>query len=179
VLAKPSVEQALRPHRMPSSVVVAPMAEHHAHLPLVAEWFVSEWPNWYGPGGPGNVSADVAAFAESETILPVGVLAFLKGRPVGAGALKAESITSHKHLSPWAAAGYVVPELRGQGIGSALLASLVAKGRAMGYETIYCGTSTAQSLLMRCGWQAIDSMVVEGKQLTVFRSADPPSTARP
>ncbi|MCK7493268.1 MAG: GNAT family N-acetyltransferase [Comamonadaceae bacterium] len=110
---------------------------------------------------------------ESETVLPVGVLAFIEGRPVGAGALKAESIATHKHLSPWAAAGYVVPQLRGRGIGAALLASLVAKGRAMGYKAIYCGTSTAQSLLMRCGWQAIESTAVEGKQLMVFRSAAP------
>jgi hypothetical protein len=41
----------------------------------------------------------------------------------------------------------------------------------MGYEAIYCGTSTSRSLLMRCGWQAIDATFVEGKQLTVFRSA--------
>jgi GNAT superfamily N-acetyltransferase len=156
---------------MPAAVIVAPMAEHRGLLPLVAEWFVAEWPSWYGPGGPGDVSADLAAFAESERVLPVGVIALLEGRPVGAGALKAESISSHKHLSPWAAAGYVVPELRGQGVGAALLASLVAMGRAIGYEAIYCGTSTAQSLLMRCGWHAIESTVVGGRQLVVFRSA--------
>jgi len=155
---------------MPAAVDVAPMAEHRALLPLVAEWFVSEWPNWYGPGGPGDVSADLTAFAASQTVLPVGVIAFLEGRPVGAGALKAESIASHKHLSPWAVAGYVAPEFRGQGIGAALLASLVAQGRLIGYEAIYCGTSTAQRLLMRCGWQAVESTVVEGRPLTVFRS---------
>jgi GNAT superfamily N-acetyltransferase len=146
------------------------MARHRALLPLVVEWFVAEWPGWYGPGGPGDVSADLAAFAESESVLPVGLMAFVEGRPVGAGALKAESITSHKHLSPWAAAGCVVPTFRGQGIGAALLASLANHSRAMGHEAIYCGTSTAQSLLLRCGWQAIDTTVAEGKPLTVFRS---------
>jgi GNAT superfamily N-acetyltransferase len=163
-----ALSRALRMH---AAVNIAPMARHRALLPLVAGWFVAEWPGWYGPGGPGNAWADLTAFAEAQTVLPVGLMAFVDGRPVGAGALKAESIASHKHLSPWAVAGYVLPEFRGRGIGAALLASLAAKGRAMGYETIYCGTSTSQSLLMRCGWQAIDATVVEGKQLTVFRSA--------
>lgn len=156
---------------MPAAVNVAPMAEHRSLLPLVAEWFVSEWPGWYGPDGPGDVWADLTAFAASDSVLPVGVIAFVEGRPVGAGALKAESIPSHKHLSPWAAAGYVVPTCRGRGVGAALLAGLAAKGRSMGYEAIYCGTSTAQRLLMRCGWQAIASTVVDGKHLVVFRSA--------
>jgi len=161
----------VRPHKMPAAVIVAPMAKHRALLPVVAQWFISEWPSWYGADGPGDVSADLAAFAASERELPVGVVALLDGRPVGAGALKAESISSHQHLSPWAAAGYVVPEFRGQGIGAALLAGLVAKSHAMGYKAIYCGTSTARSLLLRCGWQAIESTVVEGRQLMVFRNA--------
>jgi GNAT superfamily N-acetyltransferase len=154
---------------MPSHLHIAPMAEHRDLLPLIAQWFVSEWPGWYGPGGPGDASADVAAFATSRSALPVGLVAFLEGQPVGAGALKAESIPTHRHLSPWAAAGYVLPGQRGQGVGAALLAGLASQARAMGYAQIYCGTSTARTLLVRCGWQAIDSTVIEGRPLEVYR----------
>jgi GNAT superfamily N-acetyltransferase len=154
-----------------AAVRVAPMSEHRVLLPRVAAWFVAEWPGWYGPGGPGDASADLAAFAAGETSLPIGVIAFAQGEPVGAGALKTESIASHRHLSPWAAAGYVRPEFRGCGIGAALLKELLARAGAMGYESIYCGTSTAQSLLVRSGWQSVDSTWVEGKPLTIFRSA--------
>lgn len=157
---------------MPTPITIAPLAQHRDLLPLVAAWFVAEWPAWYGPGGPGDIWADLEAFAASERALPVGLVALVDGQPVGAAALKAESIASHRHLSPWAAAGYVVPELRGQGIGAAMLVGLVATARALGHATVYCGTSSAQSLLLRSGWQAIDTVLQEGKPLTVFRSPD-------
>ena len=155
---------------MSTPVTIAPLSQHQPLLPLVADWFVAEWPAWYGPGGRGDLWADLHAFAAADGALPVGVLAFRDGRAVGAAALKAESIASHRHLSPWAAAGYVLPELRGQGIGAALLVGLVATARAMGHATVYCGTRSARSLLLRSGWQAIDSTLMEGEPLTVFRS---------
>ena len=94
-------------------ISVEPMARHPGLVPLVAEWFVCEWPGWYGPGGPGDVGRDLAAFAAAEDCLPVGMLAFEDQVPVGAGALKAASVASHVHLSPWPAAGYVVPSRAG------------------------------------------------------------------
>jgi len=156
---------------MSRSLVVEPLARHLDLVPLLAEWFVSEWPGWYGIGGQGNVTQDLQCFAASETTLPVGFVVFSNGAPAGAGALKAESIPSHKHLSPWAAAGFVVPKQRGQGIGAVLLGAMVAHARALGYPHVYCGTSTAESLLQRSGWSTIELTQHAGKPLTVFRSA--------
>ena len=154
----------------PFDVVVEPFARHRAHMPLVAQWFTEEWPQWYGPGGPGNVAADVQAFAASETALPFGMLLFEGPRPIGAAALKAESIPSHTHLGPWAAAGYVLPSHRGRGLGGLLLHALVAKSRTLGFESIYCGTSTAQTLLARAGWEVLEVIAHAGQPLTIFRS---------
>jgi len=36
---------------------------------------------------------------------------------------------------------------------------------------VYCGTSSAESLLLRAGWAAIEVTQHAGKPLTVFRSA--------
>jgi N-acetylglutamate synthase-like GNAT family acetyltransferase len=113
----------------------------------------------------------VAAFAASDSSLPAGMLVVDKGQPIGVGALKAESIPSHRHLMPWAAAGYVLPQRRGEGIGGVLLRALVGRANALGHAHVYCGTSTAQSLLTRSGWMAIDTTVLDGKPLTIFRCA--------
>ena len=156
---------------MNRGLVVEPLARHPELVPLLAEWFVTEWPGWYGVGGQGNVTRDLQNFAASEVDLPVGFVVFSNGAPAGAGALKADSIPSHKHLSPWAAAGFVVPEQRGQGIGAALLGAIVAHARALGYPHVYCGTSTAESLLQRSGWSTLELVQHSGKPLTVFRSA--------
>ncbi len=154
----------------PSDVVVEPFARHRAQMPLVAQWFIGEWPKWYGLGGSGDVTADVQAFAASETALPVGMLLFEGQRPVGAAALKAESIPSHKHLGPWAAAGYVLPTHRGRGLGGVLLRAVAAHSRTLGFGHIYCGTSTAQTLLARAGWEVLEVIEHAGQPLTIFRS---------
>lgn len=37
-----------------SAVTVEPLAHHRDLLPLLAEWFVSKWPSWYGPKGEAD-----------------------------------------------------------------------------------------------------------------------------
>ncbi len=139
-------------------------------MPTVRHWLLSEWPDWYGEGGPGHLSADVATFAASGVRLPIGFVAVDDGIPVGFGALKAESIPSHSHLTPWAAAGFVVPDRRGQGVGALLLQSMVAHAKTLGYQHVYCGTSTSVSLLHRAGWHMVEEIVHAGEPMVIFRS---------
>ncbi len=141
------------------------------HLkPMVSAWLLSEWPGWYGAGGAGDLEKDVEAFAASAVELPVGFVVFSEQVPVGFGSLKQESISSHKHLAPWAASGYVVPEQRGRGIGAFLLQAITAHARTLGYGHVYCGTSTAMNLLLRVGWHETEQVIHAGKPLSIFRS---------
>lgn len=96
-------------------------------------------------------------------------MTFEDAEPVGCGALKADSIASHTHLTPWAAAGYVVPTRRGRGIGARLLQAIVAHAAHLGYPHVYCGTSTAIGLMRRAGWQEVKVIVHDGQPLVIFR----------
>ena len=157
--------------RPPAAFVVEPLASYPHLVGLIAGWFTAQWPDWYGPAGPGDVHADLRAFSASEHRLPVALVAFELGRPIGVGALKAASIASHRHLSPWAAAGYVLPQRRGCGAGAALLRALVAHAGKLGHARVYCGTSTAESLLLRSGWSVHEVTLHDGQALTIFQSA--------
>jgi GNAT superfamily N-acetyltransferase len=137
-------------------------------VPLLAAWFVAEWPDWYGPGGRGDAMADLTSFAASESTLPVGLIAFEENRPVGVAALKSTSLPTHGYLSPWAAAGLVLPGHRGRGIGGKLLGALVQRAGDLGYPRVYCGTATAASLLRRSGWSGVEVIHHEGEVLVVF-----------
>jgi GNAT superfamily N-acetyltransferase len=151
-------------------VSVRPLSQLPTLKPMVSSWLRSEWPAWYGAGGEGNLEGDVEAFAASEHQLPVGLVAFLGESPVGFGSLKQESIKSHLQFFPWAASGYVLPAHRGQGVGAFLLRSLEAHAKSLGYPHVYCGTSTATSLLVRAGWHTVEQVQHAGKPLTIFRS---------
>lgn len=155
---------------MTLDIRIEPLALHPDQLPLLREWFEAEWPSYYGAGGPGDARRDLKAFS-NQGRLPVGVIAFLGDKVCGVAALKAESIASHRHLSPWAAAGLVPSALRGQGIGGQLLSALEQQARMLGFGRIYCGTSTADALLQRCDWQLMESIVHEGKDLGIYSKA--------
>lgn len=155
---------------MAIELTVERLAAHPESLPVLAEWFRSEWPSWYGPGGPGNAEQDLLAYS-NEGSLPVGVVAFRNGALCGVAALKAHSIPSHAHLAPWAAAGFVMPSLRGQGIGAILLSALEIEAMALGYSRIYCGTGTAASLLQRSKWRFMETVQHEGQGIGIYEKA--------
>ena len=145
-----------------------PLCHRRELRPLISDWLRTEWPAWYGVDGPGDVARDVDAFAADLTTLPIGLVVFCNGVPVGFGALKKESIASHRHLSPWAAAGYVLPAHRRRGIGAELLRALVELGAKLGFERIYCATATAASLMERSGWVLQEEIIHAGAPLRIY-----------
>jgi hypothetical protein len=86
---------------MLAEISIYPSRQHlQAAAPLAAA-FEREWPRWYGPGGEGNAAADLAAYANSEGALPVGVVALsADGDPIGTAALKAAFTPGFAHLTP-------------------------------------------------------------------------------
>ena len=155
---------------MTMELSVSHLAVHPEALPVLAEWFRGEWPSWYGPGGAGVAEEDLLAYS-NECGLPLGVVIFCDGALSGVAALKANSIPSHSHLSPWAAAGFVLPSLRGRGIGAALLSALEVEAKALGYKQIYCGTSSAGSLLQRAEWCFVETVQLQGKAVSIYEKA--------
>ena len=87
---------------------IEPLALYPQVIPILCEWFETQWSDYYGPGGKGSALQDLKACAHQGS-LPVGMVALQARRVCGFAALKAKSIESHSHLLPWAAAGLVHP----------------------------------------------------------------------
>lgn len=155
---------------MTTGLRIDPLALHPEVLPVLQRWFELEWPSYYEAGGPGSAQQDLQAYANLDG-LPYGVVAFRDGSLCGVAALKAESIASHAHLSPWAAAGVVRRDLRRQGIGQQLVLALERRAETMGFDRIYCGTSTAERLLQRIGWRLLERVEHDGELLSIYEKA--------
>jgi hypothetical protein len=41
----------------------------------------------------------------------------------------------------------------------------------MGFNRIYCGTSTSENLLQRCGWQLLERLIHDGENLGIYEKA--------
>lgn len=121
---------------------------------MLARWFVAAWPEWYGPEGPGDAAADLAACAGDSGSLPFAVVAFdAAGRPQGTAALKATGLGDDRAPGPWLGALLVAPEHRRQGIGNRLIGAVEAAAWARGDAALYAAADDAAPLFLRRGWR--------------------------
>ena len=138
------------------------LASHLEIQGVVGSWLEAEWPDWYGPGGEGDIEADLAAYSQPDS-LPVGLIAFAGETPCGFMALKSDPIAEHEDCSPWVGAGFVVPHLRGRGIGGRLLEASEVEAKKRGHAQLYCGTVRAETLLQRSGWRQLSTACHDGE----------------
>lgn len=146
------------------------LADHPEALPTLERLFQSEWAAYYGAAGPGNAHHDLVAYSNRGQ-LPVGVVAFLDSEPCGVAALKVDSLSTHKHLTPWIGGGMVAPQFRRHGVGARLASALEDVARHLGFTTVYSGTRTANSLLIREGWRCMEVVQYDGEAVSIYEKA--------
>lgn len=83
--------------------------------------------------------------------VPISWVALLDDQLVGSVALVDQDMASHPELSPWLSGLFVVPEHRGQGIGTALVRHCEAEARQLDVTRLYLHT-TAEPLYAAEGW---------------------------
>lgn len=153
---------------MPLELSISHLAAHAEAHPLVAGWLRSAWPSWYGPGGHGDAETDVRRYSQLDA-LPLGLLAFHQGAPCAFGVLKQDTVPGFEQAQAWLGAGYVVPPLRGQGLGLRLIHALEAEAGRLGFAEVFCATATARSLMERAAWSRVGESLLGAQQVAVYR----------
>lgn len=119
---------------------IEPLLAHPQHIPFIAQLVHTEF--WADV--PDGLTLDYLARAFSGQAEPGRVIsswvALQAGQPLGCVHLIDHDDDSLPDLTPWLAAMVVVPPRRGQGIGSALVRTLLAQARAMGLARVWLGT---------------------------------------
>jgi predicted N-acetyltransferase YhbS len=114
---------------------------HHPHLiEPVAKMIYDEF---WGDVVDGMTVDDLVAHLETATErqqIPLSLIAFVDGELAGTVNLIENDDENRAHLRPWLAAMVVRANLRGQGIGTALVKALLADARLMNIPTVYFGT---------------------------------------
>lgn len=134
-------------------------ARPKAHAAL-ARIMTDAWPDWYGPGGSGDVSADLARRATPG--LPQGWLAMVGNAPVGTVGLSDSSFGAETGEGPWLVGLVTDPAFRRRGIGDALIATVEEACQGPLYTT----AREARRLFKRRGWQELREA---GEGWTVLR----------
>ena len=127
---------------------IKPLAEHNELLPILTEWYMSEWELYYGVDGPGDAQSDLESRCNYEEI-PIGLVAIEGDQVCGTVALDLDAATN---LTPSVVGLLVDRAYRRRGIAAALLKSAEDLAHTLGYSRVYMSTTVLGDLLERMGW---------------------------
>ncbi|MCC7633474.1 GNAT family N-acetyltransferase [Stenotrophomonas rhizophila] len=129
-----------------------------ALLPVVAQWYFSEW----GRHVPGLGLADECQRLEvflHDAELPLLLIAMDQGEPVAAAQLKFHERTERPEREHWLGGVYVQASHRGQGLAALLIDDLMARAAALGVREVYLQTQADDGgLYRRLGWEPLESV---------------------
>lgn len=159
---------------MANALQIDLLADHPEAIPMLREWFEQEWAPYYGLDGPGDAHKDLKDSCNRDK-LPIALVAIHDGEVCGTATLKAESVSTHKHLTPWLAALLVAPEFRRRGVGEQLIAAIEKEASQLGFKRIYVGTGegsgTPESLLRNRGWEFVEKGPYFVSEVSIFQKA--------
>lgn len=124
------------------------LADAPEMIETIAQWHYDQW----GRADPRmtfeRVLAKVSASVE-RTTAPMMVLARENGVVVGTAQLKFRELDLDPDFDYWLGSVYVVPEHRGRGVASLLVAEVLDRARAAGIEHLYLQTEDLSGGLYR------------------------------
>lgn len=144
---------------------VEPLENHPELVPLCARWNFEEWSQSAGRTMEETVEGFLGFLDPSGR--ESAFVAFASGLPVGVALLIDNDLESHAHLRPWLASLYVMPEMRGNGVGKALVQAVENAAREQGHTDLYLYTSEAD-YYQRLDWQEIETLTGDDAGLVVM-----------
>ena len=143
------------------------LPEDPALVRRIAEWHDAEWSHLSGR----TVEDRIAEFSEHGTDIPLTLVAWLDGAPVGTVSLLVRDMDVHQELTPWLGSVFVLPEHRSRGIGTRLVGRAVEEAQRLGVATLYLFTEDRAGFYAAMGWEAMHSFLYHGETVTLMRLA--------
>ena len=146
---------------------VAMLADHLDLIPRLAKWHWGEWGH-LTPDRPMGEWTDRLRKRTYRDRIPLTVVAFDEDQAVGLASLVHYDMDTRKDLSPWLAGVYVQPAYRGCGFGAALVMAIEQHASALGVETLYLYTNSAQGLYTKLDWAEIEREPYRGREVVIM-----------
>jgi predicted N-acetyltransferase YhbS len=119
----------------------------------VAAWLYGEWGH-LNPGSTlDNAVLRLLSRQGRARTLPLVLVAFEDGRPIGTASLLFYDMKSRQDLTPWLASVWVLPGYRRRGVGSALCRRVRVEARRLRLGRVYLFTRDKMSFYETLGWK--------------------------
>ncbi len=143
------------------------LADRPQWVPRLAGLHHAEWswidPDWTLAEAQANLEVHTAG-----TAVPTTRIALVNGELAGSVSLLANDHSRIRKWSPWLASLLVLPEVRGRGIGAALVGEAVAIAARLGIERLYLYTDDAAAFYARLGWSMVERLDLDGIEVDVM-----------
>ena len=107
------------------------LADNIALIPIIAHWHHEEW-GYFNPGDSVERRITNLQTHLGREQIPTTFISLSGGILLGSASLIAHDMDTRMDLSPWLASIYVLPENRGQGIGTALVERVIEEAVELG-----------------------------------------------
>lgn len=154
--------------RMTETFTIERVLPESPLVAILAEWECREW----GHHSPGLSLAVATADFRRECGfggVPSVFVALSGEQPVGMARLVEEDMDSRPDLTPWLASVFVLPQWRGRGLASRLVARVEEEAVDSGVDQLYLFTPDQQSLYRRLGWRDLEVCDYHGEPVTIMR----------
>jgi GNAT superfamily N-acetyltransferase len=136
-------------------------------IACIAEWYFTEWDIPIH-----TITKKINAFKPND--FQFQVLMTLDNIPVATGGLYnhvglLDKEPKFKVYKNWLALVYTILEYRGKGFGALLCNYIQQHAKEMGLKEIFLFTHTAESLYKRLGWQQVERLVADSKDIVVMK----------
>ena len=160
-------------HYALAPIKIRPLADVPTVAATIAEW---HWPEWVSASIDGTCDGLRERFGSwtGRNGVPCILVAFQSDEPVGSVALVSHDMEEPEPrfagLTPWLSGLFVVPYMRRQGAGSALVVSCERRATLLGYSSLYLYTGTAEHFYAQRGWETIAEAAYDGDQVAIMRT---------
>jgi N-acetylglutamate synthase-like GNAT family acetyltransferase len=143
------------------------------YAPKLAAAHAQEWQHLYSSWNEKTAMCDFLKEFHGDEIPTTLVLHDGNQGLIGSVSLVRDDLPDREDLNPWLASLYIMPQFRKRGYGRSLVQEAVRLYSTFGYDRAYLFTETAGPYFARFGFVAIDSVLANGRPVTIMERTEP------
>ena len=147
------------------------LADHPQLINELAHLFCREWGELAPWSSVAVIAERLSASCRAHGMPFTFVALADDGHLLGAASVKIRELAGHPDKEFWIGEVFIRRELRGRGIGSALIRRCISRSLQEGIAALYLYTPDQQALYRKFGWQDIQSCEAHGETVSVMRLA--------